>query len=230
MAGLLLAIECATSVASVALVRDAELLGEERASETRQHAQTLLPQVDRVLRGAGVELAEIAGFAVSVGPGLFTSLRVGISTVKGLAFGRSVPVAPVSTLAALALPAAAEAEEGARIAALLDARREQLYGGLFEAHGEGLVTLVPEGLYGVRDVVQWLPASCWLAGSGADLHAEALGLGAERRLRAGCVPTARAVARLGAQALARGEGVTAAQVAPRYLREPDASLGAARQT
>lgn len=220
MSPLLLAIECATAVASVALLRDGELVGEEAAAKGRHHAETLLGLVDAVLARCAVRLEAVEAFAVSVGPGGFTSLRVGIASLKGLAFGSEVPVAPVSTLEALALDVAPEAAAGRPVAALLDARREEVYAGLYGGGREGF----QDGVYAVEEMAARLPDDCVLAGSGAERYARVFAARGHRELREGCVPRARGVGILGLQILARGEGVAAADLRPRYLRRSDAEV------
>jgi tRNA threonylcarbamoyl adenosine modification protein YeaZ len=94
---LTLAFDTATSVATAALVRDDELLGE-RVSR----AVGVLEAADELLRAAGVERAELTGLAVGTGPGSFTGLRLGLAAARGLAFALDLPAAGVSTLDALA--------------------------------------------------------------------------------------------------------------------------------
>jgi tRNA threonylcarbamoyladenosine biosynthesis protein TsaB len=94
---LTLAFDTATSVASAALVRDGEVLGERASRAVR-----VLADADELLRGAGVEPAELGGLVVGTGPGSFTGLRLGLAAARGLAFALDVPVAGVSTLDALA--------------------------------------------------------------------------------------------------------------------------------
>ena len=99
---LLLAVETSCGTPSVALLRGEELLAEEQAAAGRSGAESLLPCVDAVLRRAGVALEAVEAFAISIGPGSFTGLRIGVATLKGLAFGTELPIAPVPTLAVLA--------------------------------------------------------------------------------------------------------------------------------
>lgn len=97
---LTLAFDTATSVASAALVRDGEVLGERASRAVR-----VLEDADELLREAGVEPAELGGLVVGTGPGSFTGLRLGLAATRGLAFALDVPVAGVSTLDALAVGA-----------------------------------------------------------------------------------------------------------------------------
>ena len=182
--------------------------------------------VDRVLARADLPVARVDGFAVSIGPGSFTSLRVGLATVKGLAFGSDARVAAVSTLAALAWEAGGQT--GAEVAAALDARRGEIYGGVFRCKPAGemasVETIAAEGLFSPEAFALALPERCLAAGSGAELYAETLAAvaGGPIDLQPGIGPSARAVGELGRAMLARGEGVSAAELAPRYLRRPEA--------
>jgi tRNA threonylcarbamoyladenosine biosynthesis protein TsaB len=224
----LLAIECATRSASVALLRDGAVVGERTCLDRGNHAEHLLGMLDDLLADASISLEAVDGLAVSIGPGSFTSIRVGIATVKGLAFGSDTPVAPISTLAALALEAGAVA--GTDVAAALDARRGEVYGGVFRCGAGGRVSLEPrvaEGLFPVEEFARVVPHGCLAVGSGAELCEPALrdgsrGVAREVELRFGVEPTARAVGRLGAAMLARGDGIAAAELAPRYLRRAEA--------
>ena len=101
--GPVLAIDTATRQLSVALVSAEGCVAELHDDDDRIHSERLLPAVDHVLAEAKLELSELAGIALSIGPGSFTGLRIGLATVKGLCFGAAIPVATVSTLAALAL-------------------------------------------------------------------------------------------------------------------------------
>jgi len=154
MPRLLLAIESATDWLSVALLEGERLVGLRRSEEPRQHASALLPTIDALLTGAGVRLDDLGALAVSVGPGSFTSLRIGLATAKGLVFGRSWPVIGVPTLEAMALSVqlgsvAAEAEAD-EVLALLDAGRGEWYAAGWRRTGVAAAWTpsVQEGLYG----------------------------------------------------------------------------------
>ncbi|HMK37974.1 MAG TPA: tRNA (adenosine(37)-N6)-threonylcarbamoyltransferase complex dimerization subunit type 1 TsaB, partial [Bacteroidota bacterium] len=136
-----LGIETATSVCAVALVRDGEVVGESLLDEGRVHAERLMGQIVAVLGPAGAE--SLGGIAVSIGPGSFTGLRIGVSVAKGIAFARGIPLAGVPTLGALALHAAVtdRLQRGTRLLAALDARRDEVYCQLFEVTEEGALPL-----------------------------------------------------------------------------------------
>ena len=216
---LLLAVETATAAPSVALWRGDALLGERAADPGRATAEALLPAVDALLADAGLALAAVAGFAVSLGPGSFTGLRIGVATVKGLAFGTGRPAVAVSTLAALA----AHARGPGPVAAVLDARRGEVYAAGFA--GGAVADWLAEGVIAIGALAARLPAGCRVVGEGVPLCAEALH-GADVELAPPPYPetTARHVAALAARAWSRGETVAAADLAPRYLRRAEAEV------
>jgi tRNA threonylcarbamoyl adenosine modification protein YeaZ len=191
---LILAFDTATDVATSALVADGEVLGERTS-----RAVSLLEDVDALLRQAGARTADVEALAVGIGPGSFTGVRVGLATARGLALALDVPVAGVSTLAALAAGAPGAVP-------VVDARRREI----FVLQGEPRV-LAPEELE--------LPAGSVCVGSGAvryrsvleDLAVEIPPDDDERHL-----PRARFHAQL-----ARDFGPAEA-VEPLYVRLPDA--------
>ena len=224
---LLLAFETATRAASVALLRDGDLVAEERRFGDRTTAETLLPALDALLAAAGVTLAAVDAFAVSIGPGSFTGLRVGIATVKGLAFGTGRPVAPVPTLAALARTAP---EPRDAVVAMLDARRGEVYAAAY-APVAGTVLpreMLREGVYTGEALAQKIPRVCVLVGEGVGVCGEwlraRLGEGVRLQAPRQREPRARHVGALGAALLAAGRGVDAAALAPRYLRRAEAEV------
>jgi tRNA threonylcarbamoyladenosine biosynthesis protein TsaB len=217
-----LAIESATSTPSVALLAGAEVLALRSAPPGAVAAEVILPAVEAVLAEAQLALGEVALFALAIGPGSFTGLRVGLATVKGLAFRSDRPVAPVPTLAALCFGAGSV--QGA-VAALLDARRGEVYAAAHGPGSQGLgeEVLVPEGLYTPAALTALLPAGCRCCGDGAVLYAPALaaaGLAIAPDAAHACA--APAVGRLGLRWLERGLARPAAELVPRYLRRAEA--------
>jgi tRNA threonylcarbamoyladenosine biosynthesis protein TsaB len=226
-APLLLALESATRGASVALLRGQQLLLLRSAGPERDLAEVLLPLVDRVLSEGEISLEAVEGFAITIGPGSFTSLRIGLATVKGLAFGTGRPVAPVSTLEAMALGPALAADRELAVVPMLDARKGEVYAAAYTRQGEGLVRRLEEGVYAPAELAQALAGPCRLVGEGAALLGEELLAlcGPEVELAAGASePLAEAVGRLGARRLACGEGLDAAELVPRYLRRAQAEV------
>lgn len=216
---LLLAVETATAAPSVALWRGGALLGECAADPGRATAEGLLPALDALLADARVELAAVDGFAVSIGPGSFTGLRIAVATVKGLAFGTARPAVAVPTLAAIA----AHASGPAPVAAVLDARRGEVYAAGFE--GDRAADWLAEGVIPIASLAARLPAGCRVVGDGAALCADSL-RGADAVLVPPPYPgtTARHVARIAAHAWQQGQAVPASELVPRYLRRAEAEV------
>jgi tRNA threonylcarbamoyladenosine biosynthesis protein TsaB len=215
----LLALETSTEACSVAVLVDAEVI-ERFEIAPQRHAMLILPMLDAVLAEAGLTVRQLDALAFGRGPGAFTGVRIATSLVQGIAFAADLPVAPVSTLAALAKDVHDRCQCG-QVAAALDARLGEVYWGAYRAVGDGDMVLV-----GVERVcapaVATLPeAGDWYgAGSGWALYGESL------RARLGvaewvgdCYPRAAAVARLGAFVYRRGECVDAERALPVYLRD-----------
>jgi tRNA threonylcarbamoyladenosine biosynthesis protein TsaB len=145
----ILAIDTSSVAGSIALVEDGLVAGELMVSDVGRHSKWLLGAVDEFLKDQGLEVSEIDLFAVGSGPGSFTGLRIGISTLKGLAWALGRPVIGVSTLEALAMNLSVE---DGLVCPLLDARKKQVYSALFSVKAGRLERLFndkafsPEGL------------------------------------------------------------------------------------
>jgi tRNA threonylcarbamoyladenosine biosynthesis protein TsaB len=224
----LLAVESATLSGGVALLDGDTLLGEITLNIALTHSERLMSAVDRLLDDCGLAPADLDGLAVSVGPGSFTGLRVGLATVKGLAMALDLPVAAVPTLDALAarLPFA-----DAPVCPILDARKGEVYLSLYRWREDGMARewdylALPPELAAAR-----LEAPVILLGDGIEAcrpWLERLGTGARVAPVAQRLPSAAAVAGLGRAALAAGAGVDAEALAPFYLRPSEAELKARR--
>ncbi len=204
------------------------MLGEITLNIAITHSERLLAAVDRLLADCGLAPADLEGLAVSVGPGSFTGLRVGLATVKGLAMALDLPIAPVPTLDALAarLPFA-----DAPVCPILDARKNEVYLSLYRWRGDRMcrereyLALPPEL------AVAELTAPVILLGDGVEACRPWLdGQGDGIRIApvAQRLPTAATVAELGHVLLAAGGGVGAEALVPLYLRPSEAELKARR--
>ena len=125
----LLAIDTSSDLATVAIEAFGEVYCEEQVG-LRQHAQLLLPMVERLLRQASLSFSQLDGIVFGCGPGSFTGLRIACSVAKGLAYAHDLPLYPVSSLAAIANEAN-QTEVGQPILAMIDARMHQVYWGYF---------------------------------------------------------------------------------------------------
>ncbi len=146
---MILAIETATAVCGVALVENGRVILERSIEMPQMHAEKLALMIGSSLAERQLRVSGLAAIAVSIGPGSFTGLRIGLSTAKGLAFASSIPLVTVPTLRALALNAAGSLPQDTFILPLIDARRDELYGALYQ--GQELAELVPPSAFSVKD-------------------------------------------------------------------------------
>jgi tRNA threonylcarbamoyladenosine biosynthesis protein TsaB len=230
----LLAIETATEWASVALWDDRRpprpgVVGEARCEERGRTSRELFPAIDRLLSERGWRVADLDGLALSIGPGSFTGLRIGVSAVKGLVGARVVPVAAVGTLDAVAVASGCSG----LVAACLDAKRGEMFGRLFRCAEGVLDPVTDEVLAPPSAWAASLPGdeAVWCVGDGALLHRDGLAgaLGARGRFGASPAMTiAAAVAALGARRLASGDATPVAELVPRYFRRAAAEVNLER--
>lgn len=214
----LLAFETATEACSVAVWDDGRVL-ERFEVAPRRHAELALPWADAVLAEAGIARAQLDAIAVGRGPGAFTGVRLAIGLAQGIALALDRPVLPVSTLAALALRAPADAGD---ILSAIDARMGEIYTAAFRREGEGVSPLSEECVW-APDAVE-LPAGAqrWDAvGTGLAALDGALQARLQPqlgRVDAAALPHAADVARLAALDFADGKAVAAELIEPAYLR------------
>ena len=212
-----LAIDTALGACAAAVLdsQAGAILASESIGMVRGHAEAVMPLIARVMDAARSEFNDLDRIAVTVGPGSFTGLRVGISAARGIALAAGKPAIGLSTLSALAAPHVA-ARSGDTIIAAIDARNEQVYFQVFAPNG---VTVVTPRLDRVRAAVRAVPVGpTVITGSGAMLVASHWPSGSPvPRVEDHAAPDIGWVARLGAAAQEEG-----APPKPLYLRRPDA--------
>ena len=166
---LILAFESSAKSASVALVKDGELLSQYSQCSALTHSRTLLPMAEDMLKNAEVQLSEVDLIAVAHGPGSFTGIRIGVSTVKGLSWAADKPCVGVSTLEAMAWHGLLS---GGYVCPVMDARRQQVYNALFKIEDgkpQRITDDRPIALAQLADEVRSLNAPVLLVGDGAAL-------------------------------------------------------------
>ena len=166
---LILAFESSARAASVALVEDGRLLSQYSQCSGLTHSRTLLPMAEDMLKNAELSLDKVDLFAVAHGPGSFTGIRIGVSTVKGLAWAADKPCVGVSTLEAMAWHGLAA---GGLVCPVMDARRSQVYNALFQVENGKPVRLCedrPIALSQLAEELRDLNAPAFLIGDGAEL-------------------------------------------------------------
>jgi tRNA threonylcarbamoyladenosine biosynthesis protein TsaB len=127
---ILLALDTTAAVATAALFQDGILVAEREADAGKKHAETVLPMIDQLLEENGINIAQLDCFAVDIGPGSFTGVRIGVSLVNALAFATGKQIIPVDALSVLA---ESTGEHEKPVCALIDARNNNAYAALYQA-------------------------------------------------------------------------------------------------
>jgi tRNA threonylcarbamoyladenosine biosynthesis protein TsaB len=221
----ILGIETSTKTGSVAVVSENGIVAQYSLNIEVTHSERLMSTVDRVLKDTGLAVADLGGFAVAIGPGSFTGLRIGISTVKGLALATGKPIAAVPTLQALAwnLPYAAFP-----VCPMLDARKSEVYAALYKFDGTALVQMMPEAAIPLRELAERLSGTTILTGEAAHLYRVAIEKQfGDRALFAplsAALPSAATVAEIGLDMVKSGRQTDLDSLTPLYIRRPEAEV------
>lgn len=149
----ILALDSSGLVASVALLEDDNLLAEYTVNYKKTHSQTLLPMLDEIVQMTDTDLSSVDAIAVAKGPGSFTGLRIGSATVKGLGLALDKPIIGIPTVEGLAMNLY---ETDAVICPLMDARRNQVYTGIYKFQ-EGTLQVVKDQIpLGIEEIIEAL--------------------------------------------------------------------------
>ncbi len=223
----ILAFDSTAVSASVAVARDEKILARFTADNGLTHSELMLPMAEAALKAAGIGFSDVDLYACTAGPGSFTGVRIGVSTVKGLAFGTDKPCVGVSTLAAIAenlIPL-----EGI-YCAVMDARRGQVYTALFTYRDGELRRLTRDVAISINELslrlrTDFAGQPVYLAGDGYGVAypaLEAAGVNLRPTPPLLRLQSAASVAALAYRAALRGETVSDADLVPIYLRLPQA--------
>ncbi len=227
---IVLAIDTCDSRGSVAVLRDAEVLKVVAHQSTEDYSSWLLPAVDEILAGSQTRMQQVEAFAAAAGPGSFTGVRVGLTAVKAWAEVYGIPIVAVSRLESLAWEASGAS---GWIASFFNAQREQVFGAIFQRHGQDLVRVGDEMGIAPGEFVE---AAAELAKgakiSWVSMDAECL-VGEEawkaREKRGETIESVSSVrapmiGRLGLAAAAEGRFTDALALDANYVRRPDAEI------
>ena len=221
----ILGIETSTMTGSVAIVSNNGVIAQYSLNIEVTHSERLMSTVDRVLKDTGLAIADFGGFAVAIGPGSFTGLRIGLSTVKGLALATGKPVAAVPTLHALAwnLPYAAYP-----VCTMLDARKNDVYAALYIFDGTAFAQVMPEMTISIRELAEKISRKTLFTGEAAYLYRREIekqfGTEALFAPLSSALPSAATVAEVGLDMIVNGRQTAPDSLAPLYIRRPEAEV------
>ena len=221
----ILAIETATIVSSVAVAEEGKLLAEVTAAAKLTHSETLQPHIKQAMEMARVKREDIGAIAVSLGPGSFTGLRIGLAAAKGLAYAWGVPIVGVPTLEAMAdnFPV-----PGATVVPLIDAQKGNAYMACYSRDEEGLKEVQPIEILPLDEVVK----RCGAMEKNVILCGDMVKKLADKELPKNVIlapfthilPRAATVAALGLERLAKGEEDNVMNLEPFYIRRSEAEV------
>lgn len=218
----ILGIDSSGLVASVAVVEDDVMLAEYTVNYKKTHSQTLLPMLKEIADMISLDLASVDAIAVAAGPGSFTGLRIGSATAKGLGLALDKPIISVPTVDGLAYNLYGTEK---RICPLMDARRNQVYTGIYEFQGDRLQVIEPQMAVAVSEIVSKINEDgreVVFLGDGVPVYRTFLEK--EVKVPSSFAPAhanrqrAGAIAALGERYFAAGQMESAAEHKPEYLR------------
>ncbi len=221
----ILALDTATSSCSVAVTDDGSLCAELTLRKNQTHSKHLMEMIDSVLAIAGFGVGDLDGLAVTIGPGSFTGLRIGIGTIKGLAFAVDKPVVGISSLETLAWQCA---DRSNLICPLLDARKAEVYYATYRFDKDDLVQQTPARAVKPEVVVREITDSCVFIGSGAQLYRQKI-----KKIMGGMahfgppgqdIIRASSIAFLSMKRFKAHDTDGVADLIPHYIRKSDAEL------
>ena len=222
----ILAFDSTAKVASVAVSENEKILAQYSIDNGLTQSELLLPMAEDILKSLGISFNDIDAYAVSVGPGSFTGVRIGVSLVKGLAFGRNIPCIEVSTIEALA-------ENLCGIDGIvfpcMDARRSQLYNAAFDSTKDGITRLCEDRAISLEElaaeITEIKDRSVYLCGDGygvAKSFLEKKEISVKETPMLLINENAASVAKVAYKKYLAGECKSDREISPTYLRLPQA--------
>jgi len=222
----ILALETATLAGSIALFDDVQgLIGEVKINVKIAHAERLMPTIQWFLESSRISINDIDAFAISIGPGSFTGLRIGLSTVKGLSYTTKKPIIPVPTLDAFArtLPFCPHL-----ICPMLDARKNEVYTGLYKWRNNSCEKIIPETAINPEEFLKKINKPVVLMGDGVKIYRELiidiLKTNAIFAPHSKMIPSASTVAEIAVERIHQGIITDPIKLTPFYIRKSEAEI------
>lgn len=208
--------------ASVAIVEDDHLVAEYSVNYKKTHSQTLVPMLDEITKMTELDLSTVDAIAIAKGPGSFTGLRIGSATAKGLGLALNIPIIEIPTTDGLAYNFAGTDKI---VCPIMDARREQVYTGLYEFEGEKLKVLLPATAEPVSDTISRINdigRPVVFLGDGVSVYRDCIEADIKVPVMFApankCLQSAASIATIGMEYFKEGRTVSASMHVPDYLR------------
>jgi len=220
----ILGIDTSSRALSIALSKDRDIIIEESHILDRKHSSLLVPKIREVLRRARLSIDDVAAFVVGVGPGSFTGLRIGVSTIKGLGIATKRPCIGIASIDALALNADGEAKT---VCPVIDAKRDQVYAAVYKKEKGRIVRKTDHLLLDIDRFMKRVKGPAIFLGDGLDLYRERI-----QRLNKNAIfldeaywyPRAGNLIRLGFGRIKRHKKMDLTRLRPIYLYPKDCQV------
>jgi len=215
-----LGIDTSTKKLSVAIVEGSQVLAEFEGSGSLRHSQDLIPTIESLLKKTKLTLNDLDGFAISIGPGSFTGLRIGVSTIKALNIVTNKPIAAVPTMDIIAYNIKNNPGD---ICVIIDAKKNKVYSCIYKHDNEKLVKKTDYLLITPDELLKKISRPTTFIGDGIALYKDKL-LTMRFGEEALWVPKASVVAKLGIEKLKNNETVSGDELVPMYLYSRECSI------
>ena len=219
---LIFAVDTCSMSSTAAIADEVRTLAQFTVNHKKTHSEKIMPQIDAMIKAADISLEDIDVFAVATGPGSFTGVRIGVATVKGFALALNKPCVSVSAIEALSYSVASF--KGI-IAPILDARRNQVYNGLFESDGREIKRLCPDRALKLSELLEELKSigqDVIFVGDGTPVFKDEIEEALKEKAYFAKKPfvynLAPCVAEIGLSKFKAGEIIKAEELVPEYVR------------
>jgi len=221
----ILGIDTSTMISGIGVVDNGHTLADFRYDVKLTHSEVLLSHIDKLLKDLNLELGDLDGFSISMGPGSFTGLRIGLATIKGLSFASGRPVVGVPTLDALAF-----LSMGCKypLVPILDAKKKQVYAAVYDVKNNKIKRKSSYFVLDLLELIEKIPKEVAFTGPGIKAFGQELKktMGKKAHFLRGekTLPSGAAVAYLGWERLKKNEKEHLSSLVPIYVRKSEAEL------
>ncbi|MDI6714753.1 MAG: tRNA (adenosine(37)-N6)-threonylcarbamoyltransferase complex dimerization subunit type 1 TsaB [Thermodesulfovibrio sp.] len=221
----ILGIDTSTKYAGVAVLDDGNLIAQSIMQFKASHSEKLLPEIAHIFEIMKIPLETIDYYAITVGPGSFTGLRVGVSTIKGLAYVTGKYIIPVSSLEVIARRIVLVEKP---ICPILDARKKEVYTALFQWNEGKLIRIKKDSVLTIEKLAEWINEQTIFTGDGVSIYKEKISaLFGTKAIFIDSIyriPSPEIVATVAQEKLKEGFFISAKELEPIYLRKSEAEI------